>query len=236
MSAISRAIWRRWRSAWRRWSLWTALIALVVSMLVTMVWLAGRYEASQVQTRLERDAADAVSDVRVALNRNLQSLQALHASDPGLLAWEVEAAELLRLQRELVRLEWRDNAMRLRTHVQTPYRALMWDRGMRENSHSEANQACSTARRLSAPAYSGSYYQPHADGLGSELMELCLPLSVNGRASGFLIATYSLQSVLADMVGASLTRSQEASFTEPDGTRLAVLGASRRGTRMFTAQ
>ena len=36
--------------------------------------------------------------------------------------------------------------------------------------------------------------------------------------------------------GASLTRSQEASFTEPDGTRLAVLGASRRGTRMFTAQ
>ena len=236
MSTISRAIWRRWRSAWRRWSLWTALIALVVSMLVTMVWLAGRYEASQVQTRLERDAADAVSDVRVALNRNLQSLQALHASDPGLLAWEVEAAELLRVQRELVRLEWRDNAMRLRTHVQTPYRALMWDRGMRENSHSEANQACSTARRLSAPAYSGSYYQPHADGLGSELMELCLPLSVNGRASGFLIATYSLQSVLADMVGASLTRSQEASFTEPDGTRLAVLGASRRGTRMFTAQ
>ena len=236
MSTISRAIWRRWRSAWRRWSLWTALIALVVSMLVTMVWLAGRYEASQVQTRLERDAADAVSDVRVALNRNLQSLQALHASDPGLLAWEVEAAELLRLQRELVRLEWRDNAMRLRTHVQTPYRALMWDRGMRENSHSEANQACSTARRLSAPAYSGSYYQPHADGLGSELMELCLPLSVNGRASGFLIATYSLQSVLADMVGASLTRSQEASFTEPDGTRLAVLGASRRGTRIFTAQ
>ena len=99
MSTISRAIWRRWRSAWRRWSLWTALIALVVSMLVTMVWLAGRYEASQVQTRLERDAADAVSDVRVALNRNLQSLQALHASDPGLLAWEVEAAELLRLQR-----------------------------------------------------------------------------------------------------------------------------------------
>ena len=89
MSTISRAIWRRWRSAWRRWSLWTALIALVVSMLVTIVWLAGRYEASQVQTRLERDAADAVSDVRVALNRNLQSLQALHASDPGLLAWEV---------------------------------------------------------------------------------------------------------------------------------------------------
>ena len=236
MSTIPRAIWRRWRSAWRRWSLWTALIALVVSMLVTMVWLAGRYEASQVQSHLERDAADAVSDIRAALSRNLQSLQALNSGDPGLLAWEVEAADLLRNQRELVRLEWRDSAMRLRTHVQSPYRAVLWDRGLREHNHSEASQACSTARRLSSPAYSGSYYQPHVDGLGSELMELCLPLTANGRPTGFLVATYSLQSVLADMVGASLTRSQEASFTEPDGTRLAVLGATRRGSRMFTAQ
>ena len=236
MSTIPRAIWRRWRSAWRRWSLWTALIALVVSMLVTMVWLAGRYEASQVQSHLERDTADAVSDIRAALTRNLQSLQALNSGAPGLLAWEVEASDLLRNQRELVRLEWRDNAMRLRTHVQSPYRAVLWDRGLREHNHSEASQACSTARRLSSPAYSGSYYQPHVDGLGSELMELCLPLTANGRPTGFLVATYSLQSVLADMVGASLTRSQEASFTEPDGTRLAVLGASRRGSRMFTAQ
>ena len=205
-------------------------------MLVTMVWLAGRYEASQVQSHLERDAADAVSDIRAALSRNLQSLQALNSGDPGLLAWEVEAADLLRNQRELVRLEWRDSAMRLRTHVQSPYRAVLWDRGLREHNHSEASQACSTARRLSSPAYSGSYYQPHVDGLGSELMELCLPLTANGRPTGFLVATYSLQSVLADMVGASLTRSQEASFTEPDGTRLAVLGATRRGSRMFTAQ
>ena len=91
-----RTPWQRWRSAWRRWSLWTLLVVLVVSMLVTLVWLAGRYEASQVQSRLERDAADAGSDIRSALSRNVQSLQALQAGDPGLLAWEVNAAELLR--------------------------------------------------------------------------------------------------------------------------------------------
>ena len=62
---------RRWRGAWRRWSLWTALVLLVVAMLATMVWLAGRYEASLVQSRRERDTADAVSDIRVALTRNL---------------------------------------------------------------------------------------------------------------------------------------------------------------------
>ena len=63
--------WRRWRGAWRRWSLWTLLVALVAAMLVTLVWLAGRYEASQVQSRLERDTADAVADLRAAFAHNL---------------------------------------------------------------------------------------------------------------------------------------------------------------------
>ena len=53
---------------------------------------------------------------------------------------------------------------------------------------------------------------------------------------GYLVATYALQDILANLVGHNLTRSQEASFTEADGTRLAVLGAARRGSRMFSAQ
>ena len=230
-----RSLLYRWRSAWRRWSLWTLLVVLVVSMLGTMVWLAGRYEASQVQSRLERDAADAVSDVRSALSRNLQSLQALHANQPGLLAWEVEASELLRNHRELVRLEWRDTNLKVRTYALSPYRPLSWDHAQRENMHSDSALACANARRISGPAYSGSYFQPMGEGMGSEMMELCLPLTAGGHAQGYLVATYALQNMLADMVGHNLTRSQEASFTEPDGTRLAVLGAARRGTRMFTA-
>jgi two-component system sensor histidine kinase DctS len=234
--APSFSLLQRWRRAWRRWSLWSVLVLLVVSMLVTMVWLAGRYEASQVQSGLERDAADAVSDIRVALNRNLQSLQALHADDPGLLAWEVGAQELLRNHRELVRIEWRDRLMRLRSHVQSPYRPVAWDARMRESNQSDSAIACANARRLGSPSYSSSYFQPHGDGLGSEMMELCLPLTAGGRNTGFLVVTYSLQDVLLNLVAHNITRSQEASFTEPDGTRLAVLGAARRGSRMFTAQ
>ncbi|MBV7430642.1 PAS domain S-box protein [Acidovorax sp. sif1233] len=230
-----RTLFRRWRGAWRRWSLWTLLVLLVISMLATMVWLAGRYEASQVQSRLERDTADAVSDIRVALTRNLQSLQALHAGDPGQLAWEVDASELLRNRRELVRIEWRDTSLRVRTHAQSPYRPVAWDARLREGNQSDAAIACANARRLSSPAYSSSYFQPHGDGLGSEMMELCLPLSSGGRSTGFLVATYALQDVLINLVAHNLTRSQEASFTEADGTRLAVLGAARRGSRMFTA-
>lgn len=230
------ALARRWRGAWRRWSLWTALVVLVAAMLATLVWLAGRYEASQVQSRLERDTADAVADIRAALTRNLQSLQALHAGDPGQLAWEVDAAELLRNRRELVRIEWRDADLRVRTHAQSPYRPVAWEARLREGSQSDAAIACATARRLSSPAYSSSYFQPHGDGLGSEMMELCMPLTAKGRITGFLVATYSLHDVLTNLVAHNLTRRQEASFTEPDGTRLAALGAARRGSRMFTAQ
>ena len=212
------------------------MIALVVSMLITVVWLAGRYEASEVQGRVERDAADAVADVRVSLMRNMQALQALQAGEPGIMSWELGASELLRKHREIALLEWRDPQMRVRTYVKSPYRNVLWDMVARESPQSDAAIACANAQRMSTPAYSGSYFQPHGDGLGSEVMELCLPLSVAGRPSGYLVATYSLQDMLLNFVGQGLTRSQEASFTEADGTRLAVLAASRRGTRMFSAQ
>ena len=138
--------WRRWHTAWRRWSLWTLLVALVVSMLITLVWLAGRYEASQVQSRLERDTADAVADIRMAFSHNLQSLQALQANGPDLASWESRAAELLSARRELVRVEWRDSQLRIHAHAETPYRPMHWDAEARSGTHSDIAMACSNAR------------------------------------------------------------------------------------------
>jgi two-component system sensor histidine kinase DctS len=60
----------------RRWTLWALLVALVVTLLGALVWLAARYEASMVQSRLERDTAEIVTDIRAGLTRNIQSLQA----------------------------------------------------------------------------------------------------------------------------------------------------------------
>lgn len=228
--------WRRWHSAWRRWSLWTLLVGLVGAMLITLVWLAGRYEASQVQSKLERDTADAVADIRTAFSHNLQSLQALQSGDPDLASWEHRAAGLLSLRRELVRVEWRDTQLRVRAHVETPYRVVPSDPETRAAAQSDIALACANARRIGAASYSGSYFQPQSDGMGSEMMELCVPLLENGRYTGFLTATYALQNVLVDVVATSLQRGQEVSFTEPDGTRLALVGATRRGSRMFQAQ
>lgn len=220
----------------RRRVLWSSLLLLVVALLVTLVWLAGRYEASQVQTRLERDAADAVGDIRAALTRNVQSLQALQFNDPTPNSWRIDAAAFLREHRELVRVEWRDSEWRTRSHVDTPFRAPVFARLGRESVHNEILQACRAARRFSGPAYSSSYFVPLNDGLGMEVIELCLPLVNAGQLTGYLLATYSLQELLDDLVGRQVMRRYEVSFTEGDGTRLAVRGSARKGSRVFTGQ
>ena len=236
MSDLARLTKYRPPLAQRRRLLWLVLVGLVVVLLVMLVWLAGRYEASQVQDRLERDTGVAVGDIRTALTRNVQSLQALQFNQPTPGSWAIEAAGMLREHRELVQIEWRDAALTVRSQVNTPYRTPVFERLGRVNAQSDVAQACSTARKVSGPAYSGSYFVSLADGLGMELMDLCLPLVTAGRLSGYLLATYSLQDILSDVLERQLTRSQEVSFTEPDGTRLAVRGAGPRGKRVFTAQ
>ena len=46
-----------------RRALWMVLIALVMAVLITLVWLAGRYETSQLQAELDADTASAVYDL-----------------------------------------------------------------------------------------------------------------------------------------------------------------------------
>ncbi|WP_202883329.1 ATP-binding protein [Ramlibacter lithotrophicus] len=219
-----------------RWPLWVLLVALVAGMLVTLVWLAGRYEASQVQDKLERDTGEAVSDIRAALNRNVQLLLALQSAHGQRDDWDREAHALLREHPEWVRIEWRDAALAPVAVADSPFRRPAFERMGRLHAQADVALACAGARRMSGPGYSGSYFLPQVDGLGIEVMELCLPHMTHGRLSGYVVATYSLGDVLATLVGPQLRRSQEVSFTEADGTRLALHGVPRRGRRVFTAQ
>lgn len=221
---------------WRRWSLWMLLGVLVVGVLATLVYLAARYEASVAQADVERDAADALSDMRSALTRNVQELQALQSIAHQRDTWRTEADTLLRQHREWVRIEWRGPGLDVIAEADTPFRPPVFARFGRTNSLPEIQQACASARRLSSHAYARSTFVPQADGLGLELMELCLPQVEAGRLLGFVVATYSLTDLLATQIGPQMGRSQEISFTEADGTRLAMHGLARRGTRVFSAQ
>jgi two-component system sensor histidine kinase DctS len=215
--------------------LWGVLVLLVLTMLSTLVWLAGRYEVSQWQSRIERDTSDAVGDIRTALNRNVQTLQALQFANHRPSAWQQDATNLLRDHREWLRLEQRDANLNVLAHVDTPYRAPVFARLGREASRADIEQACGLARRQSGPGYSASTYIPQSNGNGLEVMELCLPTMVEGQLAGYTVASYALQEILLNMVGPQLKRGQMVAFTEPDGTRLAMHGAERGGTRIFTA-
>ena len=236
-ATVTGALAARWPAlTWnRRWSLWGALVALVGALLATLVWLAGRYEISQFQSRLDRDAAEAVTDIRTALTRNIQGLQALQTGPATPVLWSLAADALLRQHRELVRLEWRDADLTVRAHSASPYRSDVFDRLGRASASQDVALACTAARKFNGPAYSASYFVPMYDGLGLEVMELCMPLGAGGGVSGYLVATYSLHHILTELIGKQVTRSQEVSLTEADGTRLAMHGGARRGSRVFTA-
>ena len=223
----------------RRSVLWLLLLALLVALLGTLVWLAGRYEASQIQSRLERDAAEIVTDIRTGLTRNIQGFQAmvtLQSNDRPTDEWQTPAASVLREHREIMRLEWRSVSLDVLARLDTPYRSPVFERLGRATAQADVSLACTTARRLSGPAYSTSYFMPQPDGLGFEMLDMCMPIVVTGRLVGYTVATYSLQDILAELVGKQLARGQNLSFTEADGTRLALYGAPSRGSRVYMAQ
>ena len=223
-------------SATRRWVLWGLLVTLIVALLAMLMWLAGRYESSQAQDRLDRDVAAAASDIRSGLLRNVQSLQALESRNQGQPErWAAEAATMLHEHRELLRIEWRDRALATVSQVDTPYRAPLFDRLGRANALLDVQLACNNARRASGPAYGSNYFVPQNDGLGLEVMELCVPLTVAESDGGYLVATYALNEVLSELVGRQLARNQDVLFTEADGTRLAFHGVARHGPRPFSA-
>ena len=220
----------------RRRGLWAALLVLVGLLLVMLVWLAARYEASQLQDRLELDADEAVQEIRNALGRNAQTLLAL----PGALAstanWATAADLILRDRRELVRLEWRSLDFKTASLAESPYRPPVFLRFGRESSLPGIEQACSSARKGAGPVYTRSYFVSLEDGLGTEVMDLCVPTVEAGRVTGYLVATYSLEQILQEMLLPAVARNREVSFTEADGTRLALRAGGTRSSRNFVTQ
>ncbi len=208
----------------RRWLLWVALLLLVGALLGALMFLAAAYEEGRDQADLERDTEALASDIRSALFRNVQTLQSLHSVAPTPDSWFAGAAEVLQRHREMVRLEWRDPSRRLISARDSGYVGDLFGSMSRAQSLVQMRQACDTAQRLSGPAFSPSYFWPMGDGTGFELMDMCLPVARAGQSSGFLVVTYSLPAVLAELTDRERLRGRSLAFAEPDGTRLAVHG------------
>jgi len=219
----------------RRLALWGALVGLLVVAQSLLVFLTANYERVRAQDQVEAAATAAAADVRQALSRQLQNLQALQWNDPSPQRWRTESAALLHARRELMRIERRDDALHIVDAVDSPYQAPVFGRIARGAIELEAQLACAGAQRSAAPTFSRSYFVPLADGLGVEVTDLCIPLRRAGQPDGVLIATLALGRLLEESVGAEMARSHELSFVEGDGTRLAR-AAVRRGSGVFVAE
>ncbi len=216
----------------RRWRLWALLCLLVALMLGALVFLAREYEETRSLEALEQDAATLGSDIRTGMLRNLQTLQSLHAARPSTETWESMAADLLGQHRELVRLEWRSNDLRLLAARDSSFHPLLFATAQRHQSLADVRQACTTAGRNNMPSYSQSYFWPIPQGMGMELMEVCVPLFIAAQPDGYFVATYSLQGILSELTNKDTLRGKSVALTEVDGTRLSMFGsvAGRRRT------
>jgi two-component system, LuxR family, sensor histidine kinase DctS len=220
-------------AVFKRSLLWVVLSALLLALLAVLIWLAGRYEASRWQSDVERDAQEAAAQLRAELNRNVQSLQVLQSRDSAA-AWITEAQGLLRTRREVLRLEWRGPNNETVIAADTPYWPAGWLNGGYRND-TDAQMACNAAKRSSGPAYSASYFMPGVGTGGLEVMDVCLPWVRAGQFIGYSVATLGLQPMLAEMVSTNVAAGRNLSFTEADGTRLAIHGNAPRSGSTFAA-
>jgi two-component system sensor histidine kinase DctS len=220
----------------RRNLLWMILVLLVLSLLLTLVWLAGRYELEKLQIQTNRDASDGVSDLRTGLNRNLHALESLIpiATNPALWVRHTEAT--MRERGEWLRIEWRTTQMELVTAANSPTHSPQQVGLISQHLLPEIQLACAQARRDSLATYTPSAFVTQDHGGGAEVMEMCLPWSKDGQLKGHLVVIYSLPGMLSSMVSPALYRSQQLSFVDADGSRLAMIGQIRDGKRMFNSQ
>ncbi len=209
--------------------LWVALVALLGVAQTLLVVLTLRYEEARAQERNDDVAAAVVGELRRRTQMVLQALQGLQAYSTDPLAWRHDADALLRNQRELGRIERRDEALKILEAAESPFHEPLFLRWPRAEMDLETEVACSTARRVMSPVFSRSQFVPMAGGQGAEVLDVCVPVQLAGRLVGFTVASIVLPLLLDEVRVAEVGRSHELSFVEADGTRLARSGAVRGG-------
>jgi len=218
----------------RRLAQWSALFLLLGLALSLLVGLTARHEVMRVQDQVDALAVDAAAKVRSDLLRSQQSLLALAAHSATPQRWQADATELLRQNRELLRIERRTADWRIDSAVDSPLAPPLFSLIGREAIDIDAAAACAAAQRSAAPVFSRSYFVPLPDGAGVEVMDLCQPVRNNGHDDGWQMATIALHSLLAAALTPEQARRHEVSFVEGDGARLARAGQPR-GTGVFRA-
>jgi two-component system sensor histidine kinase DctS len=214
---------------------WGLLVALLFVAQTLLVVLTIDYEGARAQERAEAMAAEAGTEVKREVTGGMQALQTLQWNPSAGGRWAAEAGALLSRRRAMLRVEHRSSTGEVLDAVDSPYRTPLFSVMPRHQMGIESDLACSSARRTMTPRFSRSYFVPQPGGLGLEIMDVCIPLSVAGSDSGYLVGTYSLPGLLEEALTPRRAGAYELTFIEGDGTRLARAGL-QRGAGVYRSQ
>lgn len=234
----------------QRTFLWAALVVLLLAAQALLMTLAFSYRAARLQESVDATAATASTDLAELLARDLQATLSLPGGDAALAQWRARAEELLIARPELLRLERRDADQKVIAAVDTRSRPPLFSLLSRHDAHIDTELACTTAQRRGGPTYSDSFFVPQADGMGLEVMDLCIAEPQRAgdptRVVGFVVASYSLTGLLDELAAqtaaapikagtdAAAATAHDLSFVEADGARLAH-GRSHLGAGVYRA-
>lgn len=188
----------------------------------TALVLAHRFQKNRLHAHLEHETAGLVSDIRTGLLRNLQTLQTLPdpTEQPG--SWHAMASALLLQRREIAALSWYDLTFNTVASQASPYLMDGLMPHLTPDRLATVGAACANAVRTSGAMYAPSHFRHNGQGQGLELMEMCMPHTRLGQHIGYLIVTYSLPGILAELTDRAAMRNRAVALTEIDGTRLAI--------------
>jgi two-component system, LuxR family, sensor histidine kinase DctS len=210
-------------------------VGLLVVAQSLLVWLSINFENSRTQEQLDTIAQSLIVDFRQAFRLHQQNLHAILWNEPSATQWREAATQLLRTEREFLRMERRDLQLVIEDRINSPFLPSKLAIAQHDWVGQGDDLACTASLRLGNVAYSHSYFIPGENGMGQEVLDLCVPIQTLGRTSGFMVSTLSLPRLLEKVVPTDVARSNEISFVESDGTRLARTG-TLRGTGQFKAE
>ena len=201
--------------------LWAALVVLLLAAQTLLVALAFHYRSTRTQEKVEENAGAASAALGQLLARDLQQILALPGADASAELWHARAAQLLLARPEMLRFERRDADLKIADAVDSRSRPPLFSILSRDEAHVDTELACAATQRRGGPTYSHSFFVPQRDGLGLEIMDLCVAELEADRIVGYVIASYSLPGLLDQLAVQTLAPGHDLSFVEADGARLA---------------
>ncbi|RJG00120.1 PAS domain S-box protein [Noviherbaspirillum saxi] len=216
------------RQAWR-WMLPIMLVLLFLSTLLWLPWQAQRMEANERQEQLIADTLWVEQTIRFQLGRHEENLR--------LIASEIASRDLpekrlhdrlsalVRTNRELTRVAQFDTTGNVVLSTDDTLLSL-------KELTPESREAMETARKSREPRYAQP--TPRDAGSGPASLDYYVPLFSGDTYLGVLVASYSMSSILSEMVPWWFAQDNEVMVTDQDDNVIDRRAAGGVGRNVYT--